>query len=89
MVILGCTVGIRWKRLSEVGEGFQLTFCRVERSAAQSRHLAADRMCLPLAARFLRSGLRPPVEKTSVKDESQSATERRPHPVIPNVRITG
>jgi len=38
---------------------------------------------LSFAARFLHSGLRPPVEKTSVKNESQSATECRPHPKKP------
>jgi hypothetical protein len=73
-------VGIWWERLSGVGEGFQPTLCHVESANGGSRHLAADRMCLSFAAGSLRSGLRPPVEKTSRNNESQSATECRPHP---------
>ena len=69
--------------LSGIDDDFKLTLCRVERSTAQSRHLAADRMCPSFAAGFLRSGLRPPVEKTNGNNESQSATEFQPHPLSP------
>jgi len=38
------------------GNALRLAFRHVERSAAKSRHLAADGACLSFAARFLPSG---------------------------------
>ncbi|MHC4542075.1 MAG: hypothetical protein ACYS74_20190, partial [Planctomycetota bacterium] len=49
-------VGIRWQGSCCVGKVLMRAFCHVERSAAQSRHLAANRACLSFAARFLHSG---------------------------------
>jgi hypothetical protein len=48
-------VGIRWQGLGGSGKAFRLALCHVERSAAESRPLAANRACRSLAARFLRA----------------------------------
>jgi len=71
-------VGIQWEDLCCFSKALNCTFCHVERSAAKSRHLAADMACLSFVARFLHYGLRPPVGMTSGENESQSATEYRP-----------
>jgi len=56
------------------------TVCHVERSEAQSRHLAANMACLPGAGRFLHYGLRPPVGMTPSQGKPESTTVCRPHP---------
>ncbi len=74
-------VGIRWQGLRRSKEAACVaTACHVERSEAQSRHLAANMACLPCAARFLHCGLRPPVGMTTAQGRLESATVCRPHP---------
>ena len=56
------------------------TACHVERSEAQSRHLAANMARLLRAAGFLRCGLWPPVAMTPVQAKPESTTVWRPLP---------
>ncbi len=80
LVVRTAVVGIAWEDSRGIGKALAYALCRVERSAAQSRHLAADRVHLWFATRSLHSGLRPTVEMTSGGNESQSVSDRRPLP---------
>jgi hypothetical protein len=81
--------GIRWRGLHRFEEAACVAItCHVERPrrgaplrvGAQSRHPAANTACGSFAARFLHSGLWPPVGMTEAKGKPKSATECRPHP---------